>query len=531
MRRAATVILIVIALLPFQPGHLDPVVHPLGGNSALHHAEAAVMDLDMEIPVPHIPKGVTPADQRVSVAADSGPAAVTYHAGGKILERNASPVPRLYRTGFGAGEPTLGVTKDGSIFFQHLAGAPLVARTQDGGKTWKDVSPELNGRKRHPDSLDPFLYVDYDTGRVFTYDFLFGCSEISFTDDLGKSWSTTTLNCGEMDHQNLFSAVPVSSPTVGYDKVVYTCSTQAGATIYSVTTMCLKSLDGGMSWTPTGSPPFTTDRQKENDLGVDGYCHGAVGHGFGGPDGTIYVPKGLCGQPWLAISHDEGLTWDRVQVSDLGMPQTTIGVYEHEASVAADAEGNVYYFWVANDRLPYLAISRDGGKTFERPMMIGPPGIKEAALPSLALGAGGKVAIVYYGSTNSPGKPFPQSDDCKPDPVYCFSQLFFLNPQDPKSYRDVTWNGYMTVSDDVLSKNPTFETASMNPEEDPFVRGTCGPIRCKAVYDFIDVVIDKLGRPWAAYVDVCITTCADKGPDNRGNEGVLGTMKGAPNLR
>jgi hypothetical protein len=486
----------------------------------------------MEIPVVGIRKGVTAPSDRVAPAIDSGRPAIAYQPGGDRVDTPGfAPVPRMYRTGFQAGEPTLGVTKDGSIFFQHLQGSPLVARTKDEGKTWKDVSPQINGRKKHPESLDPFLHVDYSTGRVFTYDFLFGCSEISFTDDLGETWTTSTFNCGEMDHQNLFTAPPVSSPTTGYDNLVYTCSTQAGATIYSVTTMCMKSLDGGMTWAPTGEPPFTTDQQEENDLGVEGYCHGAIGHGFGGPDGTIYVPKGLCGQPWLAISHDEGTTWDRVQVSDLGMPQTAIGVYEHEASVAADEDGNVYYFWIANNRMPYLAVSRDGGESWGKPMTVGPPGLKESALPSLTIGATGKVAIAYYGSTNSPGAPFPQSDDCKPDPVHCFSELFFLNPPDPKNYADVTWNGYMTVTANALADRPTFYTASINNPSDPFVRGTCGPIRCKAVYDFIDIVIDKAGRPWGAYVDICITACADKGPNNQGNEGVLATLKGAPKLR
>jgi hypothetical protein len=334
-----------------------------------------------------------------------------------------------------------------------------------------------------------------------------------------------------MDHQNLFAGPPVMSPTTGYPNIVYTCSTQAGATIYSVAAMCLKSLDGGLSWAPTGEPAFVTDMQEENDLGVQGYCHGAIGHGYVGSDGTVYIPKGLCGQPWLAISHDEGATWERVQVSNLGMPQTEIGVYEHEASVAADAKGNVYYFWMGHDRLPYLAESRDEGKTWGKPMMVGVPGLKEAALPHLDAGGVGKVAIVYYGSTNSPGPPFPEADDCKPDIVGCFSKLFFLNPPDPKSYRDVTWNGYMTVTANALDKRPVFYTASVNDPSDPMVRGTCGPIRCKSVYDFIDVAIDRHGVPWAAYVDNCILACAKKGPNNQGDEGVLATIKGAPSLR
>lgn len=488
-------------------------------------------ELDMERGAAPAAPGVTPTQERVSSRKDSGGRAVAHLAGGNPVAAPLRPVTRMHRTGFQAGEPTLGVTKDGSIFYQALDGPPTVIRSTDGGRKWQDVSPMIGGRKRHPTTLDPFLYVDPVTDRVFTYDFMFGCSEISFSDDRGESWTTTALNCGEQDHQNLFAGPPVMSPTAGYPNIVYTCSTQAGATIYSFSTMCLKSLDGGFSWVPTGTPPFNTQQEEENDLGVSGYCHGAVGHGFVGADGTVYVPKGLCGQPWLAISRDEGATWKRVQVADNGVPQTTIGVYEHEASVAADKQGNVYYHWMGNDRLPYLAVSRDGGGTWSKPMMVGPPGLVEASLPHLTVGKVGAVAIVYYGSTNSPGEPFPESNDCKPDPVYCFQQLFFLGPQDPKSYEDTTWNGYMTVTDDALSKRPTFYTGAINDPSDPFVRGTCGPIRCKAVYDFIDVVIDKNGRPWGAYVDICIAACADKGPRNQGNEGLVGTLRKGPQLR
>ncbi|MEA2447421.1 MAG: hypothetical protein QOK47_1058 [Actinomycetota bacterium] len=523
MRRASIGLLAAILFASFSSS----------GAGAVPRTLPAEKELDMEEgSPPHFHPGVTDSAHRLPRSVESGGRAVSYTTAGRSTPGSPLPSSTMFRTGFQAGEPTMGIAKDGSIFYVALGGAPLVVRSQDHGRTWKDVSPKFGDRNAHPESLDPFLYVDRATDRVFTYDFLFGCSEISFSDDLGKSWTTTVLNCGEMDHQNLFAGPPVSSPTVGYPNIVYTCSTQAGATIYSVATQCLKSLDGGMSWIPTGSPPFVTDRQKENDLGIEGYCHGAVGHGYVGADGTVYVPKGLCGQPWLAISHDEGATWERVQIAGNGMPQTTIGVYEHEASVAADEKGNVYYyFWMSHDRLPYLAVSKDEGKTWGKPMMVGPPGIREAALPHLDAGAPGGVAVVYYGSTNSPGAPFPESDDCKPDPAYCFEQLFFLNPPDPKSYADVTWNGYMTVTANALDKHPTFYTAPINNPSDPFVRGTCGPIRCEAVYDFIDVVIDRLGKPWAIYVDACLNTCADKGTGNSGNEGVLGTLVGSPRLR
>jgi hypothetical protein len=90
----------------------------------------------------------------------------------------------------------------------------------------------------------------------------------------------------------------------------------------------------------------------------------------------------------------------------------------------------------------------------------------------------------------------------------------------------------MTVTADALDVHPVFYSAPMNDPRDPMVRGTCGPIRCKAVYDFIGVVIDKQGRPWSSLVDGCVNVCAQpSATTDSGDEGVLGTLVGGPSLR
>jgi hypothetical protein len=77
-------------------------------------------------------------------------------------------------------------------------------------------------------------------------------------------------------------------------------------------------------------------------------------------------------------------------------------------AVGIDEEGNIYAAWVAaGDRLPYLAISRGGGLRWSSPLMIGAPGVNEAALPRLVSGIRGDVDVAYFGSENSPGAPFP----------------------------------------------------------------------------------------------------------------------------
>jgi hypothetical protein len=173
--------------------------------------------------------------------------------------------------------------------------------------------------------------------------------------------------------------------------------------------------------------------------------------------------------------------------------------------VAIDAEGNVYYAWIAADRLPYLSISRNGGDDWSRPISVKAPGVKESNLISLAAGAEGRIAIAYLGSRNSLFQDCRSDDDCD------------------RPYTNVTWDGYVTATDSILTRNPVFYSAPVNPKDDPLVYGACGPGRCYPVWDFIDVQIDSQGRPWAALID------GERGETS--GEGVVGLLTRAPSLR
>jgi hypothetical protein len=50
--------------------------------------------------------------------------------------------------------------------------------------------------------------------------------------------------------------------------------------------------------------------------------------------------------------------------------------------------------------------------------------------------------------------------------------------------------------------------------------------------DFIELVVDGHGRPWASFVDVCTGGCAAAdGSENEGNEGLVATLRKVPALR
>lgn len=444
----------------------------------------------------------------------SGDGSVAHRAGGKKVASVVKPEPKLYRIGLDAIEPTIGLTKNGDIFMSAFQSnfRIEVVRSQNNGKTFKTVSPQFPaGGNRQLLSLDPYVYVDRATDRVFTIDLTVACSYLSYSDDHGKSWVTNPLACGRPvnDHQTLFGGRPAMSTPISYDNILYYCWNDVA------TSSCSKSLDGGMSFAPTGSPAYpgyftdATDDEDENKL-----CGGLHGHGHVGHDGTVYLPRGYCGQPFLAISKDEGATWTRIRVSDLGASH-------HEASVATDKKGNIYYLWVADNRLPYLAISRNGGRKWSEPMMVAAPGVNEANLPTLAVGAVGKVAFAYMGTDNGPGQPFPEEDEC--------TALGCAEPQ--KDYDKTTWNGYIAMTANALDDNPMFYSGTVNDLRDPLIRRTCGPGRCRAVFDFIDVVVAPRGDPWAAFVDGCLPPVCPSGSSNFGSDGIVGRLKGGPSLK
>lgn len=424
-----------------------------------------------------------------------GPAAAHGPNGKPITKRSITrnaPDPRLFRLGHGAGEPTLGITDMGNVFITAsdscvtscpgseealgtvAPGGRAVFVTRDDGESWEDVTP----LPEHPLSLDPMIYADERTSRVFDVDLYIGCSWLSYTDDEGASWITNPAACGEPvnDHQTIFAGPPVTSSTIEYPNVVYYCFNHPGFT------QCSKSLDGGLTFVRTASvePPA---------------CSGLNGHGLVDKEGTIYLPLGSnCGEPTLAISEDEGDSWQTIRVSDLSAgPQ--------DPSVAVDGKGNLYYVFTDEaKRLPYLVTSTDGGTTWSKPVMIGAPGVKDANLVTVDVGNPGNIAVAYYGTE---GKTTPLS-----------------------------WNGYLMIGRDVLGKRPLFYTGTVNDPSEPLKINECGPGRCGRVLDFIDVEISPSGQAWGAYVDACLVECEETQQESiHDNEGVVGTLVGGFPLR
>jgi hypothetical protein len=444
------------------------------------------------------------------------------HRNGKAVPSGEAPVAQTFSIGGHALEPTLGVDPGGDIYyaaagFDSIGGqaGTQILHSANGGRSWDNVSPRVLDENAMPLSLDPYIWVDDnvdgDTARIFTIDLTLACSYMSFSDDGGASWITNPLSCGRPvnDHQTLFSGPPVSSPTVGYPNILYYCWNDVASSA------CSKSVDGGLTFHPTGTPAYGGAEAGNGDqgfYGVDGFCGGLHGHGTVSKDGVVYLPREFCGSPRVAISKDEGRTWTVATVSkkirSISQPKEGAG----HPTVATDEKGNVYYSWISADtRQPYLSVSKDEGETWSKPVIAGPPGLTETNLPQIDARGTGKIALVYYGSKDSPVQK------CK---LEC----------EAKDYEKTTWNAFITVSDDALSKNPTFYTAAVGDPKDPLVRGDCGPGRCKSVYDFIDVEIGPDGIAYGAFVDDCMDLCTSKAHGASDYEGLMSKLVGAPSL-
>jgi hypothetical protein len=396
-----------------------------------------------------------------------------------------------------AAEPTLGVDAKGAVYtvasaFDALPGNPpkneprtKVMTSTDGGRTFKDNSPNLAGVPTQNVSTDPYIYVEPSTGRVFDID-LQGVNgaHLSYTDDGGKTWTESLLTtAGVNDHQTLFAGpvpeggglLPLLDPK--FQKVLYYCTN--GIAYGS----CSRSYDGGRTFTQanqTGYQAFNAQYLATFDFDHnEGICGSLHGHGVADGLGRVFLPRGYCQIPMMAISGDAGTTFTDVKVADVRMSG-------QQASVAVDKLGNLYYvFQDAVHSQPYLVISRDHGKHWGTPMMIAPPGVNETNFPTIDVGDPGRIAITFPGSTSTLG----HKDKTRP------------------------WNSYVVMSTDALSSNPLFLSNIANPKYDPVARGDCAN-RCGRMYDFLDIVSAPRdqGRIFATAVDTCTAylSCSSK---------------------
>ena len=376
---------------------------------------------------------------------------------------NRAPAVTLSARSIGALtiEPTVGMSPKGALFLHaarpkgegSVAGGslygypPTVRMSRDLGRHWSDVTtPDVKNFQNSTN--DPYIYVDQVTGRVFWLNlgYFFG-SELSYTDDEGKSWTNTLLNGAGVDDRPTIATgrVPdgVTLPTLdpAFPRIVYYCVNGI------VATGCTRSLDGGRVFHKIASPLLD---QASDCPGSGGK---QTGHLSTDPAGRVFVAAANCGPVEVAVSEDAGMSWTTSRVSS---HYSTA----HTVDVVSDAAGNLYVLWTESaTRTPLLSTSRDHGRTWSTPVAVAPPGLKDEEMITLTAGAPGHVAVGMLGTT------VPNAAD---------------------THRP--WAYYLAVTTDALDARPVFQSNSAviaDTGSRVVARGDC----CAGLHDFLDMQV------------------------------------------
>ena len=401
-----------------------------------------------------------------------------------------------------AFEPTLGLGRGGVAFVTASHPVDLVVagashtdlwRTRDEGRTWEKVSPRLAQRDPAPFSFDPYVHVDATTGRVYVADLTLACVTLSWSDDDGDTWNVNHLGCGQgpHDHQTVFTGPPPAGvATVGYPSIVYVCTSNFFAGFG-----CARSLDGGLTFGPSVPLHVTPNVDARAFAPVCGEV--LTGHGAASPlDGTVLVPQVACDVAHVYASRDGGLTWQAIVV-DASAGMIRDAVDRHEASVAFDAAGNAYYYWLAADALPRLSMSVDRAATWTPPRAVAAQDVVAARYPAIAAHDAGRVAFLYVGHGG-----------------------------------DEAWRAHVGYLLDALDAEAPVLTVLAHAADEPLQRGECAG-RCGGIGDFLDIAADpETGRVWVALAGLCAATCeAQGGHAGGGMAGSVGIQRTGPTLR
>lgn len=396
----------------------------------------------------------------------------------------------LLPTGATGGEPSIGVASDGTIF---LGGAIIVSadqavaerrifaellRSSDGGATWEEVGNPVADPKQN---MDPWMWLDPLTDRVYNVPLHLACSWAQWSDDGGETWLfNPAVACvpPSHDHQKLVTGPPAAVvTTVGYPNVVYyaynsllvtgTIGLLGGPRVADerLGTIVSTSLDGGLSFSP-GKIIHESD------------CHrGIIGPPAVAPDGTVYIPHGTCEGVDIMISRDSGATWETVSLNDVG----SLDDFAFDPAVAVDEAGTASLAWPGRDALLYFATSRDAGRSWSAPERLTPPEVNATVYSSAVGGAPGKFAVAYA-ATDASADGWTQKASSFAD-------------------KGTTWHLEIAIVDE-----GRVSTRRLTTEEDPLQRGCIwmrgGQSECRNLLDFVTLT-QREGRLFLAYTDGC----------------------------
>jgi len=301
-----------------------------------------------------------------------------------------------------AGEPSIGdnwntgnVLYQGSLQTSRVAFSDANSPTTDPAATatWTDVSALQTSLL----SLDSILFTDHTTGRTFVTQLGGATSFAAFTGNDGAAYTSSVIApTNDVDHETVGGgpfAPPLSviSATAPYTHAVYYCSqgvADAG---------CELSPDGGLTFGPT---------VKMYDITQCNGLHGHVKVAPDGT--VYVPNKNCGGKQAVAVSTNDNTTWNVYTVPDSASPTTTgswdpsvgVGLNSVGNPAGANAITNTVYFgYDDNSGHPKIAVSHDEGKTWDQSVDVGATfGIQNTAFPAVVAGDDNRAAFAFLGS-------------------------------------------------------------------------------------------------------------------------------------
>ncbi|HEX4340549.1 MAG TPA: sialidase family protein [Polyangiaceae bacterium] len=475
---------------------------PIGGAGGGSAGGGGTANNDAGVPDDSV-HGAFTADQLMKQNCDASRPGFTYLAsadGPTVASAPApgelAPVPCLSLTGQGSTEPSLGVMKDGTVFYgpTFTTDGNGLLHSKNFGETWELLIPKFPNGGSHG-RVQPYTYVDPSTDRLFfatnagsgTMSPATGGFNLSVSADEGATFSYANVLPEGFDWAKIFAGPPVSSTTTGYPNIVYFSAPAPLSTPIPIVSLLgltpdrqvvYKSLDGGKTWaaaTPMDLKPASAGCAT-NEWII--YGSGAVG-----PDGTVYQGLRRCTGVSVAVSTDEAKTWTIREI-----PGATMAAYDttNLAGIVAnpnvlptellsvDGAGNVYVSWVDAAGKLRLTYSKDAAKTWSKAVVVSAPAVKNAIYSSVAIKEPGTVAIAYYGSSDG-----------------------------------VKYDGYIAETKDAFDAAPLFEAVMVNPASAPlfewgFEVGYLGILAGSDLNEIVQVKYAPNGDLWASFVkDMC----------------------------
>jgi photosystem II stability/assembly factor-like uncharacterized protein len=363
-----------------------------------------------------------------------------------------------YPTGYQDITPSIQVSKEGDLFVARAKGGVL--RSTDGGKTWTSITvPDLADGDSHANGTHGFVHLDPRTNRVYYVTNLDAAScggnvggLVSWSDDLGKTWTGKTVACDTYDWGKLITGpAPAGN---AYPSAIYFLG--VGKHLVGGERFVYRSLDGGATW------------QKMDKIASQ-TTEGGVG--ATAPDGTVYFdypqftgldpesktnptypydPANDCRQ-MIAVSQDYGTTWRQVPIPN----SQSCGEVNGQQRVAVDSAGTVYVVWADDkDAQLYLTYSKDKGNTWSTPVnVMAPKGTFVLDQESIVAGKPGHILIASLQTTAAE----------RPGPTLGFVGIY-AGPAD----------AVLTESFDATAAQPTFTTADLDANGDQTLASGAG---------------------------------------------------------